>query len=174
MKLFPNIWTRYNNKNQIIQKLENIEWVPKINKTNKKSEKISFKDDWLYFLISTKQHTLLNIGCFLQYFIPMSIVLQFLWLSLQLLYVKFLILCTVWSVWRSKAKYNCTLYHLDPFFDVKFPLTEMNVVFRRTTKGQLIQKWQYVCTQLSCYVSRGISLMMYNVIARNLFCPKKL
>ena len=126
IKLFPNIWTRYNNENQIIKKWENIEWVHKIHKTNKKSENMSSKEDLFYFLISTQQPTLLNIGCFLQY------------------------------------------------FDIKFPLTEMHVVFRRTTTEKLIQRWQSVCTQFSRYVSRGIPPMMWNVIARSLFCPRKL
>ena len=56
--------------------MKNIKWTHKIRKTDKNTDKMSSKEDWLYFLISTQQPTLLNIGCFRQYFVPMSIVLQ--------------------------------------------------------------------------------------------------
>ena len=46
----------------------------------------------------------------------------------------------------------------------------MNVVFRRTTIGQLIERWQSVCTQFRRYILP----MMCNVLAANLFVSKKL
>ena len=46
----------------------------------------------------------------------------------------------------------------------------MNVVFRRTTTGQLTKRWQSVYTQFSRYMLP----MMCNVLARNLFVSKKL
>ena len=51
-------------------------WTLKIHKADKNAEKMSSKEDWLYFQISTQKPTLLNIGCFWQYFVPMSIVLH--------------------------------------------------------------------------------------------------
>ena len=38
--------------------MENIKWTHKIHKTNENTEKMSFKEDWLFFLISTQQSTL--------------------------------------------------------------------------------------------------------------------
>ena len=45
-------------------------------KKNKNTERMSSKEDLLYFLISIQQPILLNIGCLWQYFVPMSIVLH--------------------------------------------------------------------------------------------------
>ena len=47
--------------------MKNIEWIHEIQETKKrqkKPEKISIKEDWLYFLISTQQPSLLNIWLF--------------------------------------------------------------------------------------------------------------
>ena len=46
--------------------MKNIKSTHKIHKTDKNTEKIS----------STQQPTLLNIGCFWQYFVPVSVVLH--------------------------------------------------------------------------------------------------
>ena len=48
--------------------MKNIKLTRKIHKTDKYTEKMSSKEDWLYLLISTQQPTLLYIGCFWQYF----------------------------------------------------------------------------------------------------------
>ena len=56
--------------------MKNIKWAHKIHKTGKNAKKISSKEDSLYFLISIQQPTLLNIVCFWQYFVLMSIVLH--------------------------------------------------------------------------------------------------
>ena len=48
--------------------MKNIKLTHKIQKTDKYTGKMSSKEDWLYLLISTQQPTLLNIGCFWQYF----------------------------------------------------------------------------------------------------------
>ena len=58
-----------------------------------------------------------------------------------------------------------------PFFIIKITLTEMNVVFRRTTTEQLIQliQSQSVCTQFCRCILSGIPTMMCNLVARNLF-----
>ena len=48
--------------------MKNIKLTHKIHKTDKYTEKMSSKEDWLYLLISTQRPTLLNIGCFWQYF----------------------------------------------------------------------------------------------------------
>ena len=48
----------------------------KCTKPTKIMKIMSSKEDWLYFLISTKQPTLLKIGYFWKYFVPMSIVLH--------------------------------------------------------------------------------------------------
>ena len=171
--------------------MKNIKWTHKIHKTDKNTEKMSSKGNWLYFLISTQQPTLLSIGCFWQYFVPMSIVLHvnltsfFKFssvssitnlsgtISMALLcgcyMFSFLNLCAVWSFWWSKAKYNCTLYLLGSFFIIKFPLTKMNIVLRRTTTERLIKRWQSVFTQFSRYILP----MICNVIARSFFSSKK-
>ena len=41
--------------------MKNIAWIHKIHKTAKNTEKMSIKEDWLYFVIGTQQPTLLNI-----------------------------------------------------------------------------------------------------------------
>ena len=43
---------------------------------NENTEKMSSKEDWLYFLISTQQSTLLNLDCFWQYFVTTSVALH--------------------------------------------------------------------------------------------------
>ena len=60
------------------------------------------------------------------------------------------------------------------FFIIKITLTEMHVVFRKTTTEQLIQLIQSksVCTQFCPYnieMLSGIPTIMCNVVARNLF-----
>ena len=140
--------------------MKNIKWTHKTHKTDKNTKKMSSKEDWLYFLmVVTQQLTLLNIGCFWQYLFPMSIVLHVTLTSffkfssisniinlsgtismaiLCICYMLLLILCRIWS--------------FRDFFIIKFPLTKMNVVFRRTTTERLIQRWQSAYTQLSCYI----------------------
>ena len=71
--------------------MKNIKSTHKIHKTDKNIEKMPF----------TQLPTLLHIGCFWQYFVRMSIVSHinlisfFKFCTLQQLYVKVLILCTV-------------------------------------------------------------------------------
>ena len=50
--------------------MKNIEWIHKIQKTYKNTEKETIKEDWLYYLIRTQQSTLLNIWLFLAVFFP--------------------------------------------------------------------------------------------------------
>ena len=44
--------------------MKNFELIHKIHKTDKNTKKMSIKEDWLYFVISTQQPTLLNIWLF--------------------------------------------------------------------------------------------------------------
>ena len=62
---------------------------------------------------------------------------------------------------------ECTYHHLGPFF-IKIPLTEMNVLFGRTTTEQLTHRSQSVCVQVNRYVLRAIPPMMCKVMVRNL------
>ena len=48
--------------------MENVKWTHKIHKTDKYTVKMSSKEVLLYLLVSIQQPTLLNIGCFWQYF----------------------------------------------------------------------------------------------------------
>ena len=113
--------------------MKHIKWT---HKTDKNTEKMPSKEeDWLFFLVSTQQPTLMNIGCFWEYFVPMSIVLQvnltsfFKFSSISIIInlsglISMILLCSCYilNFWfyvqfdQLDAKYNCTLYHLHPFY----------------------------------------------------------
>ena len=96
--------------------MKNIEWIHKIHKADKNTEKVFIKEDYsMSIAFHVNLTSFLKFSCHFNEAIRTILVAQLYGHTLQLLYVKFLVLCTVWSVWWSEAKCKCTLNHLGPF-----------------------------------------------------------
>ena len=140
IKLFPNIWGRYNYVEPIILKMKNIEWIHKIHKQTKILKKCLLRKTDSIFQLELSNLLCWIVGGFRQYFVPMSaafhanstinsvvfsmrisslinlqvVICYIIFILYVMLYVLFLILQLVWSALWSEAKYKCTLHHLGP------------------------------------------------------------
>ena len=119
-KTFPKYLKKiYSWKTNYI-KMKNILWTHKIDKTDKNTEKMFSKVEWVlisYFLVSTHQAILLNIGCFWQYFVSMSVVLHVNLIS-------FFICSSISSIINLSGTFSmailCQCYMLNFWFYVQF------------------------------------------------------